>query len=119
RVKLALRQGGGEWLRKLASKNRVRLFTFDSSRERLTDLEKLRDSKPSDDPAAPDPVADALAQLEGAAADGQSTALGDSLQRILTDLRSDRVAGLVLITDGRNNAGSLSADAVATRFGRK
>ncbi len=119
RVKLALRQGGGEWLRKLAAKNRVRLFTFDSSRERLTDLEKLRDSKPSDDPAAPDPVADALAQLEGAAADGQSTALGDSLQRILTDLRSDRVAGLVLITDGRNNAGSLSADAVATRFGRK
>lgn len=121
RVKLALRQGGGEWLRKLAARNRVRVFTFDSSRERLTDIEKLRSTEaPGDaDPGAPDPVADALAQLEACAADGQSTALGDSLQRILTDLRSDRVAGLVLLTDGRSNAGSLSADAVATRFGRK
>lgn len=121
RVKLALRQGGGEWLRKLAARNRVRVFTFDSSRERLTDIEKLRAAEtPGDaDAGAPDPVADALAQLEACAADGQSTALGDSLQRILTDLRSDRVAGLVLLTDGRSNAGSLSADAVATRFGRK
>lgn len=116
RVKLAMRQEGGEWLRKLAQKNRVRLFKFDSSRERLTDIDKLRDAKGDQ---GPDPVADALAQLEGVAAEGQSTALGDSLQRILTDLRSDRVAGMVLITDGRSNAGSLSPEAVAARFGRK
>lgn len=126
RVKLALRQQGGEWLRKLAEKNRVRLFTFDSSRERLADIEKLREGEEApkategEDPAgAKDPVADALAQLEGKNAEGQATALGDSLQRILTDLRSERVAGVVLLTDGRSNAGSLSADAVAARFGRK
>jgi uncharacterized membrane protein len=136
RVKLALRQDGGAWLRELAKKNRVRVFTFDSTRERLVDVDKLKD----DDAAAaapgkddkgdgkegdaapgtkPDPIADALARIEGCAADGASTALGDSLERMLTDLRSERVAGLVLITDGRQNAGSLSAEAVASRFGRK
>jgi hypothetical protein len=123
RVKLALRHEGGAWLRALAEKNRVRIFTFDSTRERLTEIEKQArgDAEPADgeEPAPGDAVADALARLEACASDGQSTALGDSLQRILTDLRSERVAGLVLVTDGRSNAGSLSADAVASRFGRK
>lgn len=130
RVKLALRQNGGEWLRELAKNNRVRIFTFDSGREQLTEIEKLKDGDdeapetPKDGEVAPegpitDPVAEALARLEGCASDGQSTALGDSLQRILTDLRSERVAGMVLLTDGRSNAGSLAAEAVATRFGRK
>lgn len=128
RVKLALRQNGGEWLRELAKNNRVRIFTFDSGREQLTEIEKLRDGdeapeepKPGEEPEGPqaDPVSEALARLESCESDGQSTALGDSLQRILTDLRSERVAGMVLLTDGRSNAGSLSADAVASRFGRK
>jgi hypothetical protein len=122
RIKVALRVDGGSFLRKLAEKNQVRLFTFDSTRTRLADVPKLESGTTAPDPnapATPDPVSDALARLEATSADGQSTALGDSLQRILTDLRSERVAGLVLLTDGRSNSGSLSAEAVAARFGRK
>ncbi len=126
RVKLALRKDGGELLRRFARKNRVRLFTFDSTRKRLAEVDRL-DAAPAAGAAAvpadaadgPDQVAAALAALEGTAAEGQATALGDALQRILTDLRSERVAALVLLTDGRSNAGSVSAEAVAGRFKRK
>lgn len=121
RVKAALRNRGGAILRELAEKNAVRLFTFDATRKRIADVpktEKDADKKREDGTPA-DAVADALAALEAVPADGQATAVGDALQRILTDLRSERVAGVVLLTDGRSNAGSISAEAVAARFGRK
>jgi hypothetical protein len=123
RVKMALRKDGGAFVRKLAEKNGVRFFTFDASRERFADVPKTDPSKKSDagdgSGAATDPVQDALARLEAKKPVGQATALGDALQRILTDVRSERVAGVVLLTDGRSNAGSLTPEAVAARFGRK
>lgn len=115
RVKTALRANSGYFLRELAKKNRVRLFTFDSTRKRLADIDKTS----KDDAPQADAVSSALADLESVEAEGQSTALGDSLQRILTDLRSERIAALVLLSDGRSNSGSISAPAVASRFGRK
>lgn len=120
RVKMALRKDGGAFVRRLAEKNGVRFFTLDASRERFADVPKTDASKkPDEGAAATDPVQDALARLEAKRPVGQATALGDGLQRILTDVRSERVAGVVLLTDGRNNAGSLTPEAVAARFGRK
>ena len=118
RVKLALRQGGGKVLRALAEKNRVRVYGFDATRKRLADLERLEPGD-AEDPVRNMPVTEAVADLDAVIADGQATALGDSLQRILTDVRSEKVAALILFSDGRSNAGSLSGEAVASRFGRK
>lgn len=118
RIKLAFRQEGGKLLRDLASKNRVRVYGFDTTRKRLADLDRL-ESGDSDDPVRNIPVTKALAELDAVVADGQATAMGDSLQRILTDVRSEKVAALILLTDGRSNMGSLSGEAVASRFGRK
>jgi len=58
-------------------------------------------------------------EIQAIEADGTATALGDSLQKILTDLRSEKVAALVLLTDGRSNAGVLQATDVAARYGKK
>ncbi len=126
RVKAALRKDGGAFMRRLAERNRVRLYTFDSTRKRLADVDKgateaQPDARPEEGAPRPrgDTVDGALASLEGVSADGPSTALGDSLQRILTDMRSERVAAVVLLTDGRSNGGSLAPEAVAGRFKRK
>ena len=119
RVKLALRLEGGKVLRGLAEKNRVRIYGFDATRKRLADIELLEKGGDEDDPLRNIAVTKALAELDAVAPDGQATALGDSLQRILTDVRSEKVAALVLFSDGRNNAGSLAPEAVAARFGRK
>jgi hypothetical protein len=115
RVKGALRQENGGFLRRLAEKNRVRLYTFDSTRTRRAEIEKLDGSVEN----AGAGVGKAMAEVEALAAEGQSTALGDSLQRILGDMRNERVAALILLTDGRSNGGSVSAPAVASRFRRK
>ncbi|MGE0707307.1 MAG: VWA domain-containing protein [Planctomycetota bacterium] len=117
RVKAALRKDDGAFLRGLAEKNKVRLYTFDATRTKLAEVDKLE----ADGKEVPgtSTLAAARAELEGLAAEGQSTALGDSLQRILGDLRNERVAALVLLTDGRSNGGSVSAPSVAARFGHK
>ncbi len=117
RVKTALRADGAKVLHSLAKKNRVRIFTFDSTRKRLTDIEKADES--GEVGAAKPDIGRSMAELDGIAAEGKSTALGDSLQRILTDLRSDRVAAVILLTDGRSNGGSLTPVTVAGRFKRK
>lgn len=117
RVRKALRKESGQFLKDLAENNRVRLYTFSAGRKALASLDKTRDDEPDEETQAR--VTEVLADLEDVSADGQATAVGDSLQRILTDVRSERVAGVVLFTDGRNTSGRLSSAAVAGRFGRK
>lgn len=144
RVKAALLNAQTHVLRALATKNRLKLYSFDAGRQRLSEVERLEKEEAGhpgthehgagDGPGAASgedekTAAAALSaeaslerskkEIQGLEADGPSTALGDSLQRILSDLRSERVAALVLLTDGRSNSGSLAPDAVAARFGRK
>jgi hypothetical protein len=121
RVKQALGVDGGKFLDGLAEKNRVRIYGFDSTRTRLADIEKLgaATGDEADDDRRFEQIQGALGEVGSARATGSSTALGDSMQRILTDVRSERVAALILLTDGRSNGGSLAPPAVASRFGRK
>jgi hypothetical protein len=42
--------------------------------------------------------------------DGEATALGDSLRQILDDVRGQPVAGVLVVTDGANNAGMPPAE---------
>ncbi|MCA8921381.1 MAG: VWA domain-containing protein [Planctomycetes bacterium] len=117
RVRKALRRDSGQFLKDLAANNQVKLYTFSAGRKAQGVLAKARDDESPEELQAR--VTEVLAGLEDVEADGQATAVGDSLQRILTDVRSERVAGVVLFTDGRNTAGRLSSAAVAGRFGRK
>jgi hypothetical protein len=126
RVKRALSNDEKHFLERLAEKNKVKLYTFDATRNRLADIAKIEHETA---PTKKDPngaevpseatLARALSEIQSIEADGAATALGDSLQKILTDLRSEKVAALVLLTDGRSNAGSLAAEQVAIRYGKK
>lgn len=118
RIKAALRQEQGGILRELAAKNRVRFFTFSSTRQRLdkADLPRASEGSSSENEAA---LAKALAELDGLSAEGPSTALGSSLEKVLGDMRNEQLAGVILLTDGRSNSGDVAASAVAGRLGRK
>lgn len=43
--------------------------------------------------------------IESIRADGKATALGTAIEKVLDDTRGDNVAGIVVLTDGSNNAG--------------
>lgn len=121
RVTQAMSVDGGKFLDELATQNRVRLYGFDTTRTRKAEIEKLGEAtgEADDDDRRFEQVQGALSALNAAEATGSATHLGDSLQRILTDVRSERVAALILLTDGRSNGGSLDPSSVAARFGRK
>jgi von Willebrand factor type A domain-containing protein len=116
RIRTAFRKDQGAFLKELAAKNRVRFFTFSSTRQRLSKAEL---SRTEDEAKTQTEVATALAELDALAPDGSSTALGDSLQRIVSDMRNEQLAGLILLTDGRTTSGSVNGAAVASRLGRK
>jgi hypothetical protein len=126
RVKKALTNEQKKFLDRLCEKNRVKLYTFDATRNRLADVTKQEPGAAAkkEEPGAP-PKTDeltlvrAVQEINAIEADGPATALGDSLQKILTDLRSEKVAAMVLLTDGRSNSGVLQAPEVAARYGKK
>lgn len=116
------------FLDRLCEKNRIKIYTFDATRNRIADVSKVekdakRDKEKEKDENAPasadTTLARAVSEIDGIEADGPATALGESLQKILTDLRSEKVAALVLLTDGRSNAGALQAREVAARYQKK
>ncbi|MBI3724453.1 hypothetical protein HY251_10940, partial [bacterium] len=136
RVKKALsfdpKGGTATVLERFAEKNKVKVYTFDAGRLKLCEIDKIDkdalprekdekgDGEKKDEKPTPEASLARGQQLVNAIEpDGLATALPDSLQKILTDLRSDKVAALVLLTDGRSNAGSLSAEVVAARYHKK
>ena len=68
---------------KLGEKNDVHVFALGEKVERLSDLEKLSESS----------------------IQGHQTAIGEGILEAVRQTGSDLLAGVVLITDGRNNAG--------------
>lgn len=54
--------------------------------------------------------------LEKIDATGPETAIGDCLNRVVNETRGQHVAGIVLVTDGRSNAGALAPQQVARRL---
>ncbi|MCI0341990.1 MAG: hypothetical protein L0216_12720, partial [Planctomycetales bacterium] len=76
----AIRTAGPAFLGRLGETHRVRLYAFSSRLAREPDLAKLV-------PA------------------GTHTKLGDAILEALADLRGELVAGVVVLTDGRSNAG--------------
>ncbi|GIW72345.1 MAG: hypothetical protein KatS3mg102_1887 [Planctomycetota bacterium] len=124
-VQGALGRGEGELLRRLLERNRLRLYTFAGRAVPLGELRRQGDG------AAPEEgggtagaeegtaLAALLERLRALEADGPETALGDALQRVLADLRGKNVAGVVLLSDGRSNAGSVAPLAIARELGKR
>ncbi|MBV8779770.1 MAG: VWA domain-containing protein, partial [Phycisphaerae bacterium] len=85
-------------LRELSKVHTLKFFRFDTN------------AAPVESPAAPlqpttapvDPVGGLAASLAALKPIGQSTEIGDSIAGVLDDLQGQRVAGIVLLTDGRD-----------------
>lgn len=77
---------GGEELKELAKKHEVRIYDFDDQARFLGTVAK---DGPEKNP------------LAGVKAEGQTTQIVQSIRGVLDDLQGQRVAGLVVLTDGR------------------
>jgi uncharacterized membrane protein len=90
-------------LRDLAKVHTLRFYRFDTAQTPIL--------SPSTQPAGDvEPLAEALAQLQPI---GQSTQIGDSIRGVLDDVQGQRLAGIVLVTDGRETPARPMAATVA------
>lgn len=113
-LKALLAHGDGELVQKLAAKNQAQLYSFAGSIEQLPLLPPPPprlgpDGKPVPaDPNAPPPVPKLdLAQLK---ADGRFSNLGGALRTALDKSRTAEIAAVVIVSDGRRNAGPQGAE---------
>lgn len=114
----------GELIAKLREKHDVHLVRFDAELNRVATLGKLPANGSEADAEAPHPgelVASNDDAERGASSDwkealqprGGETRLGQSLRTLITDERTSPVAGIVVFSDGGQNAGIDPAVAVA------
>ena len=96
----------GEWITKLRAKHDVAVLRFDDSVARVTTLEKL-DPDASQTAVAPTNSADEppLDWQEALAPVGVETRLGAALRQLIYDERAQPVSGVVVFSDGGQNAG--------------
>jgi hypothetical protein len=120
-VRRALAHSENAALRGLAAKNRVKVYTFSSRPRPIAEIEREGTAKAGSAPGASTgagagAVAGPGAFLDRIEASGAETAIGDSLNRVMNEMRGQHVAGIVLITDGRHNAGAEPPLRVARRL---
>lgn len=107
-------------IKELARKHEVRFYRFSRAAEALSVPVALDTGPASPDSAgpttAPSPLANALTSLK---ADGQNTQILASLRGVMENLQGQQVAGIVLLTDGRDTPLESQADLLPTiqKFG--
>lgn len=106
-VRTLLAHGDGELVAKLAQRNQVQLYGFAGSLEQLPLLAPPGDGAP--------PRLD----LDRLAAEGRSSNLGGALRTALDRSRNAEIAAVVLVGDGRRNAGPQAAEIVRLLNQRK
>jgi hypothetical protein len=108
-VKAVLKSDKFDLMPRLAKDYNVDTFTFDAA---LTDLPAASFRQlPPESGAAPAAATQPTKPSEAAwvdklAANGQQTALGDAVRAVVARKRGQPMAGMVLVTDGANNAGA-------------
>lgn len=124
-VKRALAKDGGEVVRGLVEKNKVKVYTFASRPLPVAEIGSTAGESarpPAGDAGAGEPggamgdLPAAIEKIQQIDATGPETAIGDSLNKVVNETRGQHVAGIVLITDGRSNSGVLSPLKVARRL---
>jgi len=95
-------------LRDLAKQHVVRIYTFDGHAESLGTLIKTVEDQPNPS------VTVAVESLGQVSAEGQNTQVLTSIQDVLRDLQGQRLAGVVVFTDGRETPARALAEPLAT-----
>jgi hypothetical protein len=106
-------RGGSGLIRKLREKHDVVVARFDSELSRVQALGRLADleNEAGNPPAGSTPTSEDKATIEptdwksALNPQGSETRLGQSLRQLLADERTNPVAGIVVFTDGAQNAG--------------
>lgn len=97
-----LSSGDKSLIRKLAEQHQVRFYEFDAAaRQKGTPVGDGRGEPPKEPVAVPKELE---AVIRGLKADGQTTAVVPSLLNVLEELQGQRLAGVVVITDGVETA---------------
>ncbi|HZN66109.1 MAG TPA: hypothetical protein VFB66_12510 [Tepidisphaeraceae bacterium] len=100
-----LADGDQALLKELAKVHQLRLYTFDKDARPLSG-----DAQPQ---AVDGPVDPAMVKvLEGLKPEGQNTQVLRALSTVLADLQGQRLAGVVVVTDGRETPATPVADAL-------
>jgi hypothetical protein len=105
-------------LRKLGASNRLKIYTFSTRPNLLVEM-NAAGAEGGEKEGSAGPLADAFEKIESARARGRATAIGDSLNRAINDLRGQRVAALILFSDGRSNSGILRPEKVCRRLRKR
>ncbi|MDP9172391.1 MAG: glutamine amidotransferase [Planctomycetota bacterium] len=103
-----------ELLRKLSSVHTVRIYDFNRGKHQLASLngpgDNVSDASKAVNEASVQTSADALRNLKP---EGDGTQIVSSLRSVMEDLQGQRVAGVVLLTDGRETPTAALPDAIA------
>ena len=99
-------------LAKLADRHAVKLYRFDADAAPLAQIPQAQpsDGGPATRPAAVVGGAAAVSQIDPS---GQTTQLGRSIRTVMEELQGQRVAGVVVLTDGRDVPAAPGAEASA------
>jgi hypothetical protein len=88
--------GGDSLLKAMAGRYRLKTYSFDSTATAIEASEAgLADTRPASAPAAP---------LAGSANPAMQTDLTAALRQVQRDLAGQRIAGVIVLSDGRHNA---------------
>lgn len=117
-VKALLAHADGEVVRKLAAKNQAQLYSFSGSIDQLPLIPPPQKLGPDGKPLPPTANGSAPNELPPAprldlsqlAADGRFTNLGGALRTALDRSRTSEIAAVVIVSDGRRNAGPQGAE---------
>ena len=110
RVKNLLEENEDAWLRRLAEKNELRLYTFGEKTDTVTIAGVTGVVEAQE--ATSQPAAEVAQRPEMRAIEGHSD-VGQALTAVLSELGESPIAGIVILTDGVFNRGMSISEAVS------
>ncbi len=100
-------------LQNLSRHHTVRLYDFDRDARPLAVVDEEKSPSPQADDAGAAGIRMAERELAALKPDGSSTRVLGALQTVLSDLQGQRLAGVVVLTDGRETPVPASPEALA------
>ena len=105
-IERLLERDSGSFVERLAEKNRVEVYSFADDLRRLSRDAAATDAVAGDSPAAPEPPAPSVAEsARRLTPRGSSTDLAAALRNAAEQQGSTRIAGVVVISDGKITSG--------------
>ncbi|MGH7213832.1 MAG: hypothetical protein ACREIT_03610 [Tepidisphaeraceae bacterium] len=110
-AKRLLSNDNAQLLRDLSRTHVLKLYSFNSGAQAIATIARHDEKDDAND--APDPATEVVAAIERLSPDGQNTQVLGSLRDVLEDLQGQRLAGVVLLTDGRETPARPLSEAMA------